>query len=257
MSVDVHYEDDGPADGPVVVLSNSIGSNLHMWDRQLNPLLDNGFRVIRYDTRGHGRSPVPSSPYTISELAGDLIALLDRLDVAAAHLVGVSLGGMTGIWLAQHEPDRIRGLVPAFTSARPATEQVWRDRIEQVRAQGMAVIADGSVGRWFTRAWLDANPAQAKEMWEMTGSTPAEGYIGCLEVLATLDLVPDLVKITAPTLVISGAEDRALPAEQGRLIADNITGARFEVLSPAAHLGNYERADRFNELVIEHLLEAS
>jgi len=254
VSIDVHYEVDGPEDGPAVVLSNSIGSNLNMWAPQVKPLADAGFRVIRYDTRGHGRSPVPAAPYTISDLGGDVIALLDRLAVPAAHFVGLSLGGMVGIWLAQHEPDRLRSLSATFTSARTAgNEQMWRDRIEQVREQGMSVIADGSVGRWFTQPWIDANPVLAKEMREMTAATPAEGYIGCCEVLATLDLVPDLAKITTPTLVISGSEDKSLPPEQGRQIADNVTGARFGLISPAAHLGSYEQPERFNELVIAHL----
>ena len=257
MSFEVHYEVAGPADGPVVVLSNSIGSNLHMWDPQVKPLTDNGFRVVRYDTRGHGRSPVPPAPYSISDLGGDVLALLDRLGVESAHFVGLSLGGMTGIWLAQNAPDRIRGLALTFTSARPGNEQMWRERVAKARAEGMAEIADGGVGRWFTQPWIDANPALAKDMREMMASTPAEGYASCCEVLATLDLVPGLAKITAPTLVISGAQDKALPPDHGRLIADDITGARFELITPAAHLGSYEQADRFNELVIEHLLEAS
>ncbi|NKQ54137.1 3-oxoadipate enol-lactonase [Amycolatopsis sp. K13G38] len=252
--MDVHYEVDGPADGPAVVLSNSIGSNLRMWQPQVKPLVDSGFRVIRYDTRGHGRSPVPAAPYTIADLGGDVVALLDRLGISSAHFVGLSLGGMTGIWLAQHEPARIAGLAATFTSARTAgNAQMWRDRIAQVRESGMGVIADGSVGRWFTQPWIDAHPALAKEMREMTAATPVEGYAGCCEVLATLDLVPGLAKITAPTLVISGAEDKSLPPEQGRQIADNVTGARFELISPAAHLGSYEQPERFNELVIAHL----
>ncbi|HJQ47365.1 MAG TPA: 3-oxoadipate enol-lactonase [Amycolatopsis sp.] len=248
----VHYEVDGPAGGPVVVLSNSIGSDARMWDPQVKPLTDNGFRVLRYDTRGHGRSPVPPSPYRIEDLGGDVIALLDHLDVPSAHFVGLSLGGMTGIWLAQHVPDRIRSLAATFTSARPGNRQQWGDRIVQVRAQGMGAIADGSLGRWFTRPWVEANPALAKGVREMVASVPAEGYIGCCEVLARLDLVPDLAKITAPTLVVSGSEDPSLPPEHGRLIAGNITGARFEVL-PTAHLGNYEQPDPFNELLLEHL----
>lgn len=255
--MNVHHEVDGPAEGPAVVLSNSIGSDLHMWEPQVKPLVDNGFRVIRYDTRGHGRSPVPPSPYRIDDLGGDVIALLDRLEVPSAHFVGLSLGGMTGIWLARHEPRRIRSLAAIFTSARPGDQRKWAERIEQVRAQGMAVIADGSIGRWFTEAWIAANPGPAKKLREMTAATPAEGYIGCCEVLATLNLVPDLARITAPTLVISGAQDKSLPPDHGKLIADNITGARFELVTHAAHLGSYEQAGRVNDLLIEHLKGAA
>ncbi|KAA9165749.1 3-oxoadipate enol-lactonase [Amycolatopsis acidicola] len=257
MTTAVHHEIEGPADGPVVVLSNSIGSTLHMWDPQVKPLVDNGFRVVRYDTRGHGRSPVPDGPYGIDDLGGDVLALLDTLGVESAHFVGLSLGGMTGLWLAENAPQRIRGLVVCCTSAQPGNTQMWLDRVKQVRADGMGPIADGSIGRWFTQSWIDANPRQAKELRDMTANTPAEGYASCCQAIADLDLVPELPKITAPTLVIAGAQDKALPPDHGRVIADGVHGARFEVVDQAAHLGNYEQPARFSELIIEHLKEAA
>ncbi|GAA5159224.1 MULTISPECIES: 3-oxoadipate enol-lactonase [Amycolatopsis] len=253
MSVEVHHVLEGPADAPVVVLSNSIGSTLEMWDPQLKPLLDNGFRVLRYDTRGHGRSPVPPGPYGIDDVGGDVLALLDRLEISAAHFVGLSLGGMTGIWLGQNAPDRVRSLVLCCTSAQPGNTQMWLDRVQQVRAQGMAKIAEGSITRWFTQEWIDAHPEKAKELQAMTAETPADGYTACCELLADLDLVPALPKITAPTLVISGADDKALPPDHGRVIADGVHGARFEVVEHAAHLGSYEQAERFTQLILEHL----
>jgi 3-oxoadipate enol-lactonase len=257
VSVDVHYLTDGPADGDVVVLSNSIGSDLRMWEPQVKPLTDNGFRVIRYDTRGHGRSPVPPGPYSVADVGEDVLALLDRLDVSSAHFVGLSLGGMTGMWLGCHAPERLRGLVLCCTSARPGNEPMWVDRAAQARAEGLGGIADGGVTRWFTQAWRDANPRQSKVMREMIADTPAEGYAACCEVLAGLDLVGELPKITAPTLVISGADDPALPAEHGKLIAEGITGARFAVVEQASHLGSYEQPGRFNQLIIEHLKAVS
>lgn len=253
MSVEVHYVIDGPDDGDVVLLSNSLGSDLHMWDPQVKPLTDNGFRVVRYDTRGHGGSPVPPGPYTISDLADDVVALLDRLDVASAHFVGLSLGGMTGIWLGRHAPARIRSLVLCCTSARPGNRQMWLDRAAKVRADGMADIAEGGLGRWFTPAWRAANPGPASRMREMMVATPAQGYASCCEVLADLDLTAELPGITAPTLVISTADDQALPPEHGRLIADGIPGARFELVGPAAHLGNVEQPERFSQLILEHV----
>lgn len=253
MSVDVHHVLEGPADGPVVVLSNSIGSTLQMWAPQVKPLVDNGFRVVRYDTRGHGRSPVPAGPYGIDEVGGDVLALLDTLGVESAHFVGLSLGGMTGIWLGENTPERLRSLVLCCTSAQPGNTQMWLDRIKQVRAEGLAGIANGSLGRWFTQAWIDANPEQAKEMRDMTASTPAEGYASSCGVLADLDLLPGLPKITAPTLVISAADDKSLPPDHGRVIADGVPGARFEVVEHAAHLGNVEQAERFTQLILEHL----
>jgi 3-oxoadipate enol-lactonase len=254
VSVDVHHQLNGPADGPVVVLSNSLGSDLRMWEPQVKPLVDNGFRVLRYDTRGHGESPVPEGPYAIGDLGGDVLALLDRLDVASAHFVGLSLGGMTGIWLAQHAPERLRNLVLCCTSARPGNEEMWADRIKRVPVEGMANIADGGIGRWFTQSWRTANPEVAAELREMILRTPLEGYLSCCQAIAGLDLVDDLPKITAPTLVISGDEDRSLPPEHGKVIADGIPDARFEVVEGVAHLGNFEQPGKFNELIIEGVL---
>lgn len=248
---------DGPDDGDVVVLSNSLGSDLHMWDPQVKPLVDNGFRVVRYDTRGHGRSGVPAGPYSIDGLGEDVVGLLERIGVSSAHFVGLSLGGMTGIRLGRHAPGRVRSLVLCCTSARPGNRQMWLDRAATVRARGMAEIADGGVGRWFTPAWLAENPGRAREMREMIARTPAAGYAACCEVLADLDLTGDLPAITAPTLVIAGADDQALPPDHGRLIADGVAGARFELVEPAAHLGNVEQPESFNQLIIEHIKAVS
>lgn len=252
MSVDVHHVLDGPADGPAVVLSNSIGSDLHMWDPQVESFVDNGFRVVRYDTRGHGRSPVPTGPYGIEDAGGDVLALLDKLGLESVHFAGVSLGGMTGIWLAQNAPERVRSLVPCFTSAQPGNTQMWLDRAKQVRTEGMAQIAEGGIGRWFTEDWIAANPEQVTVLRDMIAGTPAEGYAACCELLADLDLVPGLPKITAPTLVIAGAEDKALPPDHGRVIADGIRGARFVLVEHAAHLGNYEQPELLTQLLLEH-----
>lgn len=251
--MEVHHVIEGPDDGDVVVLSNSLGSSLAMWEPQVKPLLDNGFRVLRYDTRGHGRSRVPRGPYTLDELAGDVVELLDLLDVPSAHFAGLSLGGMTGMWLGLYAPDRLRSLTLCCTSARPGNPRMWSDRAAKVRAEGMAEVADGSVTRWFTQAWREGHPGTAARMREMTANTRAEGYASCCEVLAGLDLVEDLSGMWVPTLVISGAEDPALPPGHGRLIAERVPSARFEVVGHAAHLGSFEQPERFNELIIEHL----
>ncbi|MEU6646473.1 3-oxoadipate enol-lactonase [Saccharomonospora sp. NPDC046836] len=250
----VNYVADGPADGEVVVLSGSIGSNLSMWDPQVEPLTSAGFRVVRYDQRGHGRTPVPSGPCTLADLGGDVVELLDSLGVERAHFVGLSLGGMTGMWLGIHEPARIASLVLCCTSAGLGTPQMWAERARTARTEGMAAIADGSIQRWFTQDWLTANPQLAREYHHMTATTPAEGYAACCAAIGEMDLVDDLLKISAPTLVISGADDPATPPEEhGRLIADAVAGARFEVVEQAAHLGNVEQPQRFSELIIEGL----
>ncbi|GAB3568125.1 3-oxoadipate enol-lactonase [Amycolatopsis endophytica] len=247
----VHHETAG--DGDVVVLSNSIGSTLRMWEPQVKPLVDNGFRVVRYDTRGHGKSDVPPGPYSIADLGGDVVELLDTLAVESAHFVGLSLGGMTGAWLGQHAPSRIRTLALTFTSVKPGNVEMWTGRARQVRAEGMGEIAEGSIGRWFTRDWISAHPELAAELQQMTATTPAEGYASCCEAIAGLDLTAALSTVSAPTLVISGADDAALPSSHGQVIADGIPDARFEVLGHAAHLGSYEQAERFTGLILEHV----
>jgi 3-oxoadipate enol-lactonase len=249
--VKVHYETTG--DGDVVVLSNSIGSNLRMWDPQVEPLVNNGFRVVRYDSRGHGKSDVPSGPYSIADLGGDVVELLDTLGVESAHFVGLSLGGMTGAWLGQHAPTRIRTLALTFTSVKPGNADMWTGRARQVRAEGMAAIAEGSIGRWFTQDWIAAHQRLAAELQQMTATTPAEGYASSCEAIAGLDLTAGLSTISAPTLVVSGADDAALPPSHGQVIADGIPGARFEILGHAAHLGSYEQAEQFTGLLLDHL----
>ncbi|WP_067677833.1 3-carboxy-cis,cis-muconate cycloisomerase [Nocardia miyunensis] len=256
-SVEVHYRVDGPADGVPVLLANSIGSDSSIWDDYVKPLVDNGFRVIRHDLRGHGDSPVPAGPYRIDDVGGDALALLDQLGVDRAHIIGISIGGMLGLWLARHHPTRVRSLTVCCSSARPGNPQMWVERAAQARAEGMEAIADGSITRWFTPAWRDAHPHRARTLRALTANTPAEGYAACCELLSELDLTPDLPRISAPSLVISGAEDAALSAEHGRVIADGIPRARFEIVSEAAHLGTVEQPAQFLELIRNHLRENS
>ncbi|PXY20463.1 3-oxoadipate enol-lactonase [Prauserella sp. PE36] len=252
----VNHVVEGPPDGDVVVLSGSIGSNLSMWDPQIGPLTAAGYRVVRYDQRGHGRTPVPDHPATLDELGGDVVELLDTLGVERAHFVGLSLGGMTGMWLGVHAPERIGGLVLCCTSAKLGTPEMWEQRAKDARTQGMEAIADGSIGRWFTADWLVAHPDLGREYHHMTAATPAAGYAACCHAIASMDLVADLPRIAAPTLVIAGADDPATPPqEHGAVIAKGIPGARLEVVEQAAHLGNVEQPERFSELITGHLKE--
>ncbi|PRX47194.1 3-oxoadipate enol-lactonase [Prauserella shujinwangii] len=245
---------EGPADGEVVVLSGSIGSNLSMWDPQVGPLTSAGYRVVRYDPRGHGRTPVPDAPCTLADLGGDVVELLDTLGVERAHFVGLSLGGMTGMWLGIHEPDRIDRLVLCCTSPRLGDPPMWEERARQARTQGMAAIADASIQRWFTDEWRARHPELAREYHHMTAATPAEGYAACCHAIGSMDVLDDLPKIAAPTLVISAADDPATPpAGHGERIAEAVPGARLEVVPGAAHLANVEQAAHVNELVLGHL----
>ncbi|MBB3665823.1 MULTISPECIES: 3-oxoadipate enol-lactonase [Prauserella salsuginis group] len=253
----VHSEVEGPADGDVVVLSGSIGSNLTMWQPQVEPLVRAGYRVVRYDQRGHGRTGVPDGDVTMADLGGDVVELLDGLGVDRAHFVGLSLGGMTGMWLGIHAPERLRSLVLCCTSAKLGTPESWAERGRVAREQGMTAIADGSVERWFTPGWLAAHPQARREYHHMTAATPAAGYAACCHAIGTMDLLDGLPSIPVPTLVVAGADDPATPPDgHGRVIADAVPDARLEVVPDAAHLGNVEQPERFTELITTHLAKA-
>ncbi|WET77834.1 3-oxoadipate enol-lactonase [Amycolatopsis sp. QT-25] len=251
--VTVHSVAEGPADGPAVVLSGSLGSDHRMWEPQVKPLVARGFRVIRYDTRGHGASPVPPGPYTLADLGGDLLALLDEHDAERAHVVGLSLGGMTGMWLGVHVPDRIRSLVLCCTSAKLGPPGMWADRAKTVRENGTAAIAEAGVGRWLTADYAAAHPDRAGYLREMIASVPAEGYAASCAAIERMDLVDELPGIAARTLVIAGADDPATPVEHAEVIAGGIPDARLEVVEGAAHLGSFEQPERFTALILEHL----
>ncbi|MEP9395222.1 3-oxoadipate enol-lactonase [Gordonia sp. VNQ95] len=244
----------GRDDAPVVVLSNSLGSDHRMWDAQL-PELEKHFRVVRYDTRGHGASPVPAGPYSIDDLADDVIALLDRLGVASAHVVGLSLGGMTAMRLAVRNPDRVNriGLLCTAAYLPPATG--WTDRAATVRAGGSGAVADAVLTRWFSPGFLadDANSDRLDHFREMIAATPSEGYAGCCEAIATMDQRADISAITAATLAIAGADDPATPPEMLAAIADSVPDAKLLVVDDAAHLANAEQPDTITPALIEHL----
>jgi 3-oxoadipate enol-lactonase len=254
-AVEVHAVVSGKPDGATVVLSNSLGADHRMWDAQV-PSLEQRFRVVRYDTRGHGRSPVPAGPYALDDLADDLIALLDRLDIDTCHLVGLSLGGMTAMRLAARNPERIDRLALLCTAATLPPPSVYTERAALVREQGTADVAEGVVSRWFTPDYLDSNPEQRRKHVQMVASTPAEGYAACCEVIAALDVRKDLASIKAPTLAIAGADDLATPPPKLAEITDNLRDARLLVVANSAHLAPAEQPRIITPALIEHL-EAS
>lgn len=245
---------EGPEDGPVVLLGGSLGSDLRMWHQQVAPLVARGYRVIRYDTRGHGGSPVPPGQYEIEDIGADVLALLDELGLERVHHVGLSLGGMTGMWLGAHAPDRIASLVLCCTSAKLGPKQMWADRAATVLAEGTAAIADAALGRWITPGYAAARPEVAGFLRGMIAAVPRQGYAACCGAIERMDQLDSLPKIAAPTLVIAGAEDPiATPEEHARPIADGIPGARMEIVENAAHLGNYEQPTEFTRLILGHL----
>jgi 3-oxoadipate enol-lactonase len=252
----MHYELDGPEGAPVLLLSNSLGTALDMWDEQM-PVLTGQFRVVRYDQRGHGRSPAPPGPYSIEELAGDALALLDRIEVERVSFCGASMGGMTGMWLAINAPDRIERLALCCTSAHIPPPERWLERAALVRGRkGMDAVVDASLERWFTPAFRGRQPETVERLEHDLREIDAEGYAGCCEALADTDLRAQLPSIQAPTLVITGEDDLSTPPDHGRLIAEQVEDGTCLMLSPARHLANVERPDDVNRALLEHLLAA-
>ncbi|MCI0688462.1 MAG: 3-oxoadipate enol-lactonase [Sporichthyaceae bacterium] len=251
-AVAVYHVEDGPVDGPAVVLASSLGTTWAMWEPQL-PALAGRFRVIRYDHRGHGRSPVPPGPYRIDDLGTDLLALLDRLGLDRAHICGISLGGMVAMWLAAHAPDRVDRLALLSTSARLGPPEGWAQRAATVRAEGTAAVADTVVQRWFTPEFAAGHQELVQRHRDMIAATPAAGYAACCAAIEHMNLEPDLSRITAPTLVVVGAEDPAAPPEHAERIAAALPGARLEVLAGTSHLSSVSAADLVNPLLVEFL----
>lgn len=253
MSVDLHHVENGPSDAPPLLLGGSLGTATRMWEPQVEAL-SAAFRVIRFDHRGHGDSPVPEGPYTMADLGGDVLALMDRLGIERAHYVGLSMGGMVGQWLAVHHPGRVDRLALLATSPCPGQAQKWRDRAALVRAQGTAALADSVVERWFTPAFARKHPREVARARDQIAATAPEGYAGCCAAVQTHDLRGDLHRITAPTLVIAGADDTSTPhSTHTGLLAERIPDARLVVLEEAAHLLSQERSDAVNRLLIQHL----
>jgi 3-oxoadipate enol-lactonase / 4-carboxymuconolactone decarboxylase len=253
MTVELHYEASGPEDGTPVVLSGSLGSDLRMWSPQAASLVAAGFRVIRYDHRGHGKSPAPTGPYSLAELGADALALLDRLGLRRAHWVGLSLGGMVGMWLAENAPSRVDRLVLCCTSASLGPASMWQERAATARTDGMAGLADAAMERWLTPAFRADKPNVVTWFRDMVADQPPEGYASCCTAIETMSIEDFLGTITAPTLVIAGADDPATPPDHARRIVSAVPGARLEIVPDAAHLGNAEQPKAFTGLIIEHL----
>ena len=238
-----HYILTGEEVLPVLMFSNSLGTNLSMWDRQAAEL-QNRFRVLRYDTRGHGQSSVTSGNYTIEQLGRDAVALLNSLGIARIHFCGLSMGGMIGMWLGVHAPERIRHLVLCNTAARIGTKESWNARIERVRAEGMRPVAGSVVERWFTAEYLAKAPDQVAHARKMLEDSSPAGYAACCAAIRDMDQRDGIGAIKAPTLVIFGDSDPVIPVPEAEFVADRISGAERLALH-AAHLSNIEQPVAF------------
>jgi 3-oxoadipate enol-lactonase len=246
-----HYQLDGAEDAPVVVFSNSLGTSLALWDAQSFALREK-FRVLRYDSRGHGQSDVTPGPYTIAGLGGDVIGLLDALQIPTAHYCGLSVGGLIGQWLGINAPKRFKSLTLSNTAARIGTPDAWNTRIAAVREGGMTAIANGVISRWFTEDFVKRAPAQVEATRQMLLHTSPEGYVATCAALRDEDLREAIAGIHTPTLLISGAHDAATTPADGRFVAEKIPGAEFVELN-AAHLSNIEAADAFTTALLKFL----
>jgi 3-oxoadipate enol-lactonase len=243
--VDLYYELTGPEGAPVVAFSNSIGTTLEMWDAQVEAL-SSDYRCLRYDTRGHGRSTVADRPANIGDLADDLAGLLNALAVPKAHIVGLSLGGMTGQAFALRYPERTRSLTLMATAAYLPPAEAWEQRAATVCRDGMAAIVDAVIPRWFTPAFTQEFPERVAPVRDRFLEIDPRGYAVCCRVIRDMDLRQDIGSVTAPTLIIAGADDPATPVALMEDIRARIADSELVVLPRAAHLLAIERADRVN-----------
>ena len=247
----ISYETEGPLDGPPLLLINSIASTRELWARQM-PALSGRYRVVRYDARGHGESSAPSGDYTIEQLGRDAIAILDDAGIAAAHVCGISLGGLTAQWLGVHAADRVTSLVLANTGARIGSTESWAERIALVREKGMTTVADITIPRWFSTEFQERDPETVHAFRAMIKACPADGYLGCCAALRDTDLREAIAAINCPTLVIASTADAATPAEGLAFIRDRIPGAQM-VTVESRHMSNIECAEQFTAALLDFL----
>lgn len=242
----IRYSLEGPQDAPVLVLSHALGVELGMWDSQAGAFP--GFRLLRYDTRGHGGSGAPEGEYGLDQLGRDVLALADALGVGRFSFCGLSMGGAVGQWLGVHAPERLDRLVLASTSAVFGTPEIWTQRIAAVTEGGMAPLVPGILERWFTAGFRGREPDAVRRTQTMLAACSPTGYAGCCAALRDIDMRPHLARISAPTLVVGGARDPGTPPARAEALAAGIDGATLTMLD-AAHLSNVEQADAFNAAV--------
>lgn len=247
----IHYQTFGDQTKPAIIFSNSLGTQYSMWQPQIDFFQDH-YYVVCYDTRGHGKSSAPQGPYTLAQLGEDVIALLDHLHVEKANFCGISMGGLTGQWLAIHHPDRFKHIIIANTAAKIGQEQAWLDRAQLVRKQGLQPIADTAAARWFTAGFIEAHAETVKQLSENLAKGSAEGYASCCEALAKADLRSDLKKITLPVLIIAGQQDPVTSVADGQAMQNAIPHSQlFEI--EASHISNIEQAQAFNHAVFDFI----
>ena len=252
--IKINYELSGNENGPVVMMSHSLGSSSVMWEPQLKALEDR-YQLLRFDTRGHGKSDVPRSPYTLDQLAGDAIALLDTLQIDKVHFVGLSMGGMIAQCLALKHMDRLVSLALCDTAAviPDEAQPIWQERIDTTRKKGMAAGVDETMQRWFTEPYLSQSPPEVEIIRTQFLKTPAEGFIGCSEAIRRLNYLKQLAAIKLPVLIIVGEDDPGTPVSAAEAIHSRIETSELVIIPSAAHLSNIEQSDAFNRALVGFL----
>ncbi len=246
----IHYQLDGRADAPVIVLSNSLGTTLSMWEGQLEALQAH-FRVLRYDTHGHGRT-TKQGKVTLAQLGEDVLSVMAQAGVEKAHFCGISMGGITGLWLARFAPEHFYSITVANSAAKIGEQANWLSRARTVRQEGMGVVAAGSADRWFTQAFRQHHPAEVESLVHQLATSNAEGYAECCEALAAADLRAEVADIRLPLLLIAGEDDPVTTVADSEFLRDQVPGASIVTL-PASHLSNIEQPTLFNAALLGFL----
>jgi 3-oxoadipate enol-lactonase len=252
--INVHYTLQGSESSPVITLSHSLATNSSMWEPQLEKLLGS-YRVLRYDTRGHGETDAPGGPYSLDMLAEDVLGLLQALGIGKTFFLGISMGGMIGQVLGLRASSMLSGLILCDTSSRVPEEAkpLWDERIEVVKKQGMGSQVETTIERWFTPRFREKRPDVVEKVAAMIRTTNPQGYIGCAHAIRSLDLTDRLSATEVPTLIVVGEEDPGTPVSASRMIHEKIKGSELVILKSAAHLSNIEQAETFNTAVLDFL----
>ena len=241
---EINYQTFGDASQPAIIFSNSLGTQLNMWQPQIS-FFEKKFYVICYDTRGHGASSAPQGPYSIEQLGTDVVHLLDHLNIEKASFCGISMGGLTGQWLAIHHPERFNHVIVCNTAAKIGQEQAWNDRAQLVREQGLKPIAETAASRWFTEPFIRSNTAIVESLSNDLGAGSPEGYASCCEALAKADVRADLKTITVPVLIIAGQQDPVTTVADAQYLVNQIPNSQLIEIN-ASHISNIECPENFS-----------
>lgn len=252
--IELHYEIAGADSAPWITLSHSLACNLHMWDEQMD-VLTKKFRVLRFDTRGHGQSGAPPGDYTLEQMADDVKGLFDTLNIKRTHWLGLSMGGMIGQTFALKYPGMFQSLILADTTSRrpPNAAQMWGERIAMARTKGMAGVLDSTLARWFTEPYRNMRKDVMARIGAQILSTPVDGFSGCCAAIAKVDTLDRLKEIKCPVLIIVGEQDHGTPPEMARAIHENLPGSELKIIASAAHLSNVEQTQVFNDTMMKFL----